>query len=161
MPKQKKLISMKEATDRMWSENAKCRAGYTCAFSGATSGLNTHHLLGKATLALRYSHANAIVISSALHKFRFHNASYAHESLMKGILHNETTLEHLESLKWTCGDISLETYYEVERDEFLEHLRAGSVRMTRRIDEVLHFIEVRNGLPTKKMQSRKKKAAII
>lgn len=143
--KPKKLISMKECTDRMWSENAKCRAGHRCAFTEATEGLNSHHIYGRKS-ALRYSHANAIVIASWLHKFRFHNASYMHESMMKAIEYNGTSLEHLESLKNDPEKISLQTYYDVERDEFIEHLTAGRVKMTPRLKDVLDFIEVRNSI---------------
>ena len=141
--RKKKLISMKECTDRMWSENAKCRAGHECAFTEAKEGLNTHHLLGKKTLALRYSHDNAIVISCGMHKFVFHSTSFGPDALKRGIEYNGTTLEHLQGLRDRPEKIPLVRYYEKERDEFLEHMRANRVRLTPWTRACWDFIEAR------------------
>jgi hypothetical protein len=69
--KHKKM--MKEC-DQMWSEIVKIKAGYKSEYSGKKGKevggyaiLNSHHLIGKSSLALRYNIENGSCITNGEH----------------------------------------------------------------------------------------------
>lgn len=69
---------VKLLADCLWSELVKARAFYRSEFSGKDDQpLNSHHILGKRTLALRYCLDNGVCLTAGEHKFVAHSASGA------------------------------------------------------------------------------------
>ena len=74
----------KKYCDELWYEIIKVKANYKCEISGAVSHLiggdtilNSHHIVGKKNLALRYNYDNGISVAMGIHKFVIHNPNRA------------------------------------------------------------------------------------
>ena len=70
--RQLKSIEQKLLLDECWSYLVKLRAGFRCEISGADTGLNSHHIIGKDTLRIRWEIDNGIAITSGIHSFDAH-----------------------------------------------------------------------------------------
>jgi len=74
--KSKYTLSMKPTKaelDKLWAKVIKARAGYKSEYRDILGTLNAHHILGKATLSLRYNLDNGVCVTNGQHFFVCHN----------------------------------------------------------------------------------------
>lgn len=106
--RQQRHKDLKKECDLLWSETIKARAGYKSELSGKTERLNSHHLKGKNSYALRYSLENGFCCTSGEHNFGFHNTERraSFEERVKR-LRGADIFERLEKLKWCKSKVDL------------------------------------------------------
>ena len=71
MKKDKKKLFKK--CERLWSQIVKLKAGNKSEYSGQDGTLNSHHVLGKGSYALRFDPRNGISLNYIEHLFGIHN----------------------------------------------------------------------------------------
>jgi uncharacterized Zn finger protein len=61
--------SVKAACEKLWSEVVKVRDKHTCQKCGSQDNLNSHHIYGKKTNALKFNLDNGITLCASCHTF--------------------------------------------------------------------------------------------
>jgi hypothetical protein len=102
--KNKKLFNK---CTRLWSEIVKMKAGYVSEYSGQAGSLNSHHLLGKSSYALRFDTRGGICLTAGEHKLNAHSDdNYSFVTELREIVkrrEGENIIEILEMQKNRTG----------------------------------------------------------
>lgn len=105
MKKDKKKLFKK--CERLWSQIVKLKAGNKSEYSGQDGTLNSHHVLGKGSYALRFDTRGGICLTAGEHNFKAHaDDNYNFVTLLRGILRKregDNIIEILEMQKNKTG----------------------------------------------------------
>ena len=99
--------------DSLWSKAVKLRAGMKSEypFSGGRGYLQSHHLVGKPTLSLRYNLDNGVCITQGQHYHIAHSTGRAQQFKEWALKHRGVTEETLTMRKYNRIDKFLTKYY--------------------------------------------------
>lgn len=104
MRDRKKLFKMCEG---LWSQIVKLKAGNKSEYSGQEGALNSHHVLGKSSYALRFDTRGGICLTAGEHNFKAHaDDNYNFVTHLREILRRregENIIEILEMQKNRTG----------------------------------------------------------
>jgi hypothetical protein len=70
MPRPISKKGLKKKLDELWSELVKQEAGYKCEVCGKKEYLNSHHIVGRRNLRLRWETYNGVCLCSGCHTFK-------------------------------------------------------------------------------------------
>jgi hypothetical protein len=122
MPRPISKKGLKKKLDELWSELVKREAGNKCEVCGKTEYLNSHHIVGRRNLRLRWELYNGVCLCAGCHTFKtnsFHqNPIWADEWL------RENRSEDYRLVKQTMNEIKKWTMDEMMelREDFEEEL---------------------------------------
>lgn len=102
--KKKETKKLSLWVDFLWSLYIKARAGFKTEIplkkgSSEDHILNSHHLVRKPNLLLRYSYDNGICITNGQHRFGFHGKDYLYMEEQVRLLRGEDVYKNLEKLR--------------------------------------------------------------
>ena len=69
MPRKPSKKTLKNKLDKAWSQLVKLQAGNKCEVCGSTETLNSHHIVGRRNLRLRWEPFNSVCLCVKHHKF--------------------------------------------------------------------------------------------
>lgn len=119
MPRKPSKKTLKNKLDKAWSQLVKLQAGNKCEVCGKTESLNSHHIVGRRNLRLRWETYNGVCLCAGCHTFRtnsFHqNPVWAEEWL------RENRGEDLKLVRATMNEIKKWTIEDMQ--EKLEELQ--------------------------------------
>lgn len=87
--------------DILWAKAVKLRSGNRCEITGNFGTiflLESHHVMGKSTLALRYSLKNGICLIYSLHRFKVHSTDPKIFNKYKDIIKSKIILREGEGI---------------------------------------------------------------
>jgi len=119
MPRKPSKKTLGKKLDTVWSQLVKLQAGNKCEVCGKTESLNSHHIVGRRNLRLRWETYNGVCLCAGCHTFRtnsFHqNPVWAEEWL------RENRGEDLKLVRATMNEIKKWTIEDMQ--EKLEELQ--------------------------------------
>lgn len=145
----------KDFLEFLWSLLIKARAGFKSELSGQTSDLQSHHLVGKGTTALRYSLENGICCTVGEHRFGFHGTQYRQELMRRKVkrLRGENTYHKLMTLKTVVGKTlkkelqrTLINELKLHKDEikkYFNHKNYKGTKAKKLYEKMFHLMESR------------------
>lgn len=119
MPRPISKKGLKKKLDELWSELVKREAGNKCEVCGKKEYLNSHHIVGRRNLRLRWETYNGVCLCAGCHTFKtssFHqNPIWADEWLRKNRSEDYRLVKKTmnEIKKWTMDEM-LELREELE-----------------------------------------------
>jgi hypothetical protein len=69
MPRKPSKKTLKNKLDKAWSQVVKLQAGNKCEVCSGTENLNSHHIVGRRNLRLRWEVLNGVCLCVKHHKF--------------------------------------------------------------------------------------------
>jgi hypothetical protein len=103
MPQRPSKKTLRNKLDKTWSELVKLQAGRKCEVCGKTENLNSHHIVGRCNLRLRWEVFNGVCLCPGCHTFKrdsFHqNPVWAEDWL------RENRGQDLKLIRATMGEI--------------------------------------------------------
>jgi len=74
MPRQISKKGLEKKLDGVWSKVVKLQASNKCEICGKTEYLNSHHMVGRRNLRLRWEIYNGVCLCSGCHTFKTNSA---------------------------------------------------------------------------------------
>jgi hypothetical protein len=121
MPRPISTKGLKKKLDSLWSELIKREAGNKCEVCGRNESINSHHIVGRRNLRLRWELYNGVSLCAGCHVFKtqsFHqNPIWADEWLRKNRSEDYKLVKQTmnEIKKWTMDEM-LELREEFEKE---------------------------------------------
>jgi predicted restriction endonuclease len=111
MPRKPSKKTLRNKLDKAWSQLVKQQAGNKCEVCGKTEHLNSHHIVGRRNLRLRWELYNGVCLCPGDHTFKtnsFHqNPVWADEWLRENRGQDlkliRSTMNEIQ--KWTVEDM--------------------------------------------------------
>ena len=113
------IKALNKKLDIEWSKAVKERAGYKCEVCGATSVLNSHHVIGRVNKALRWDLRNGVCLCVKHHEFGMQSAHQDPQWFMNWFMmtRNDDYM-YLQASKYIISKKTIE-----EKQELLEKLK--------------------------------------
>ena len=93
--------SINKKLDIMWSKLVKEKADYKCEVCGATSLLNSHHIIGRVNRSLRWDLQNGVCLCVKHHEFGIQSAHQDPQWFMEWVeTYRPEDYRHVKSLKY-------------------------------------------------------------
>jgi len=124
MPRKASKKTLKNKLDKAWSQLVKKQAGNKCEVCGKTESLNSHHIVGRRNLRLRWELYNGVSLCAGCHRFKTasaHQNPVWFEDWLKEDRGSDLRLVRStmnEIIKWTIEDM------EEKLEELQEELDA-------------------------------------
>ena len=121
MPRKPSKKTLKNKLDKAWSQLVKLRAGNKCEVCGNSETLNSHHVVGRRNLRLRWEVMNGVCLCVKHHKFGNQSAhenpvwfeDWLKENRGQDLKLIRSTMNEIQ--KWTIEDMQ-EKLKELEED---------------------------------------------
>ena len=120
MPRNKRK-TLKNKLNKLWSDLIKVRADNKCEVCGNKLGLNSHHINGKKSDALRFDLSNGICLCMGHHTFgqiSAHSTSYEGQKRFHELLESIIP-KRLEK----AGNIPPRKIHNIELEEMIEEYK--------------------------------------
>ena len=103
---------LRKKLDKLWSDRVKERAGYRCERCPKTDYLNSHHIIGRINLSLRWNLENGVCLCVGCHKF---NQNSAHNNPIDFLKWVSTIrdLDYLQTKSLELTHYKLHNYQEM------------------------------------------------
>lgn len=113
------IKALNKKLDIEWSRAVKQKAGYRCEVCGATSLLNSHHVIGRVNKALRWDLRNGVCLCVKHHEFGTQSAHQDPQRFMSWfMLVRPNDYDYINTMKYTISKKTIE-----EKQELLEELK--------------------------------------
>lgn len=119
MPRKPSKKTLGKKLDTVWSQLVKLQAGNKCEVCGKTESLNSHHIVGRRNLRLRWETYNGVCLCAGCHTFKtdsFHQNPVWAEDWLK-----ENRGQDLKLIRATMNEIQKWTIEDMQ--EKLEELQ--------------------------------------
>jgi len=121
MPRKPSKKTLKKKLDKAWSQLVKLQAGNKCEVCGSTEALNSHHIVGRRNLCLRWEVMNGVCLCVKHHKFGNQSAhenpvwfeDWLKENRSQDLKLIRATMNEIQ--KWTVEDMQ-EKLKELEEE---------------------------------------------
>jgi 5-methylcytosine-specific restriction endonuclease McrA len=122
MPRPISKKGLKKKLDELWSELVKREAGNKCEVCGKTEYLNSHHIVGRRNLRLRWELYNSVCLCPGCHTFKKNSAHQNPVWFDEWLRENRS--EDYNLVKQTMNEIKKWTMDEMMelREDFEEEL---------------------------------------
>jgi hypothetical protein len=121
MPRKPSKKTLRNKLDKAWSQLVKLQAGNKCEVCGSSETLNSHHIVGRRNLRLRWEVMNGVCLCVKHHKFGNQSAhenpvwfeDWLKENRGQDLKLIRSTMNEIQ--KWTIEDMQ-EKLKELEED---------------------------------------------
>lgn len=103
MPRKPSKKTLKNKLDKAWSQLVKLQAGNKCEVCGSTETLNSHHIVGRRNLRLRWEPMNGVSLCAGCHTFR--TQSFHQNPVWADVWLRENRGSDLELIRTTMNEI--------------------------------------------------------
>jgi hypothetical protein len=119
MPRKPSKKTVKNKLDKAWSQLVKLQAGNKCEVCQGTQSLNSHHIVGRRNLRLRWETFNGVSLCSGCHVFS--TQSFHQNPVWADIWLRENRGQDLKLIRTTMNEIQKWSFEDMQ--EKLEELQ--------------------------------------
>lgn len=101
--------------DTIWSYNVKVRDGFKCQLCGKKEGLNSHHIISRIHLSIRWDVRNGITLCEHCHLMKVHRDTVKYALILIDLI-GKAIYNELERLSNTLINFNV-IYFEEKKAE--------------------------------------------